>query len=187
MNSLIIYCYLHDAWYKFFIARSWNAQWLTKWIYWVQLYIIAAWIEGSPYSSQVEDEAVSAVEAGPAEWNLGGPDHPSALDVQQSLGWNVIGDNVVEPRGHAPCLRSRGDCQQQSFPTSLYSSPSFCCFLYHDSFHFDWTGQAQGTSGNITVCYSCSNSLLDHNLHLKPLACAMRAQIDINGISVRGC
>lgn len=51
----------------------------------------------------------------------------------------------------------------------------------------NWTGQAQGSSGNLTVCYCCSNSLLDHNLHSKPLACAMRAQIDINGISVRGC
>lgn len=38
-----------------------------------------------PYVSEVDDEAVAAVEAGPAERDLGGPDHPPALDVEESL------------------------------------------------------------------------------------------------------
>lgn len=39
-----------------------------------------------PYISEIHDEAVSAVEAGPAEGDLGGPDDPPALDVEESLG-----------------------------------------------------------------------------------------------------
>lgn len=66
---------------------------------------------GSAYSSQVQDEAVSVVEAGPAEGNLRGPDHPPAFDVQQPLGRSVIGHDVVETGGHAPRLKNRGDSQ----------------------------------------------------------------------------
>lgn len=78
---------------------------------------------GSAYSPQVQDEAVSTVEAGPAEGNLRGPDHSPALDVQQSLGRQVIGHNVVETGGHAPRLKNRGDSEWVSqWWTSLSSS-----------------------------------------------------------------
>lgn len=48
-----------------------------------------------PYISEVDDEAVAAVEAGPAEGDLRGPDDPPALDVEEPLCWKVIGDHVV--------------------------------------------------------------------------------------------
>ena len=48
------------------------------------------------YTSEIHNEAVSAVEAGPAERDLGGPDDPSTLEVEESLHRKVVGDHMVE-------------------------------------------------------------------------------------------
>ena len=58
----------------------------------------------SSYLPQVDDEAVSLVEAGPAKLHLRGPDGPPPFDVQQAFHVCVIGHHVLEARGHSPLL-----------------------------------------------------------------------------------
>lgn len=55
-------------------------------------------VTDEPWShiSEVHDEAVPRVEAGPAQRDLGGSDDPPALDVKESLGCELVGDDVVE-------------------------------------------------------------------------------------------
>lgn len=47
------------------------------------------------YGAKVNDEAVTLIEAVPAERNLRGPDHSPALHMQESLRCQVVGENVV--------------------------------------------------------------------------------------------
>lgn len=66
-------------------------------------------VTDKPWShiSKVHDEAVPSVETGPAQRDLGGSDNPPALDVKESLCCKLVGDDMVETRGHAPCLRKQ--------------------------------------------------------------------------------
>lgn len=66
-------------------------------------------IHKKSHLSQVNDEAVSLVEAGPGHVHLGGPDHPATLNVEQPLHVHVIGDNMLESRGHAPFLSQKNN------------------------------------------------------------------------------
>lgn len=56
------------------------------------------------HTTQVEDEAVSLVEAVPADRHLRRPDSMATFDLEQPLHDHLIGDNMPEPRGHAPFL-----------------------------------------------------------------------------------
>lgn len=47
--------------------------------------------------SQIDDEAVSLVEALPRHLHLRGSDGPATLDVQQTLAAHVIGHHMLEP------------------------------------------------------------------------------------------
>lgn len=63
---------------------------------------------GNPaHLPQVDDEAVSLVEALPSHLHLRGSDGPATLDVQQALHIRVIGHHVLEPRSHAPFLQQK--------------------------------------------------------------------------------
>ena len=53
--------------------------------------------ERCPYSAKVNDEAVPLVKTGPIERDLGRPDNTAALDVEESLGSEVVGDHMLEP------------------------------------------------------------------------------------------
>lgn len=46
---------------------------------------------------QIDDEAVSLVEAFPTQVHLRGSDGPPTFDVQQTLHVRVIGHHVLEP------------------------------------------------------------------------------------------
>lgn len=47
------------------------------------------------YSAKVNDEAVALVETVPAQGNFRGPDHSPTLHVQEPLGGQVVGENVI--------------------------------------------------------------------------------------------
>ena len=65
---------------------------------------------GFAHLAQVDDEAVSLVEAGPGHGNLRGSDGSTALDSQQALDVHVVGHHVLEARGYTSFLRRwRGD------------------------------------------------------------------------------
>lgn len=49
------------------------------------------------HSSQVQYEAVSLVEAIPADWHLGCPDNTTTFDLEHSLYNHLIGDDMLEP------------------------------------------------------------------------------------------
>lgn len=57
------------------------------------------------HSSQVQDEAVSLVEAVPADRHLCRPDSMATFDLKQSLHDHLVSDYVLESRGHAPFLK----------------------------------------------------------------------------------
>lgn len=84
----------------------------------------------SPYISKVNNEAVSTVEAGPAQRNLCGSNDPPALDVKKSLCTKVIGDHMVETWGHTSCLRIENS-QTSSIPLFIWALN--CFFLSHES------------------------------------------------------
>lgn len=54
--------------------------------------------------TQVQDEAVSLVEAVPADRHLRRPDSTATFDLEQPLHNHLVGDDMLEPRGHAPFL-----------------------------------------------------------------------------------
>lgn len=56
---------------------------------------------------QVQDEAVSLVEAVPADRHLCRPHCAATLDLEKPLDDHFIGDDVLEPGGHAPFLRDK--------------------------------------------------------------------------------
>lgn len=60
------------------------------------------------YVSKVHDEAVTLVETVPAEGNFRGPDHSASLHMQEPLGGQVIGENMVESRCHTSSLTRAG-------------------------------------------------------------------------------
>lgn len=62
-------------------------------------------ISNLDHLAQVNDKAVSFVEAGPGHGHLCGPDGPTALNVQQALDVHVIGHHVLEARGYPSLLR----------------------------------------------------------------------------------
>lgn len=53
---------------------------------------------------EVDDEAVSLVEAGPGHVHLGGSDGPATLDVKQALHAHVIGQHMLEARCYTSFL-----------------------------------------------------------------------------------
>lgn len=57
--------------------------------------------------SQVQDEAVSLVEAVPADRNLCRPDSAAAFDLKQPLHNHLVGDDMLKSRGHAPFLKDK--------------------------------------------------------------------------------
>ncbi|TNN48707.1 hypothetical protein EYF80_041075 [Liparis tanakae] len=57
--------------------------------------------------AQVQDEAVSLVEAVPADRHLRRPDRAATFDLEQPLHDHLVGDHVLEPGGHAPFLGDR--------------------------------------------------------------------------------
>ena len=60
---------------------------------------------GLAHLAQVDDEAISLVEAGPGHGDLRGSDCSTALDLQQALDVHVVGHHVLEARGHSSFLR----------------------------------------------------------------------------------
>lgn len=54
--------------------------------------------------SQVQDEAVSLVEAVPADRHLCCPDNTATFDLEHPLHDHLVSDDVLEPRRHAPFL-----------------------------------------------------------------------------------
>lgn len=61
----------------------------------------------SAYIPQVQDEAVPLVEAVPADRHLRRPHRAATLDLEKSLDNHLVGDDVLEPGGHAPLLRDK--------------------------------------------------------------------------------
>lgn len=59
------------------------------------------------HSSQVQDEAVSLVEAVPADRHLRCPDSTATFDLEHPLHNHLISDDVLEPRRHAPFLEDK--------------------------------------------------------------------------------
>lgn len=57
--------------------------------------------------SQVNDEAVSSVEAGPGQVHLCGPDHPTSFDMQQALHVGLVGDHVLEAWSNSTFLQQQ--------------------------------------------------------------------------------
>lgn len=60
----------------------------------------------SAHIPQVQDEAVSLVEAVPADCHLRRPHRAATLDLEKPLDIHLVGDDVLEPGGHASCLRN---------------------------------------------------------------------------------
>ena len=73
--------------------------------------------------SQVHDEAVSLVEAVPADRHLRCPDNTPTFDLQHTLHGDLIGDDVPEPRSHASFLEHKEatKCELQRIAASIYS------------------------------------------------------------------
>lgn len=61
----------------------------------------------SAYVPQVQDEAVPLVEAIPADCHLRRPHSAATLDLEKPLDNHLVGDDVLEPGGHAPLLRDK--------------------------------------------------------------------------------
>lgn len=57
--------------------------------------------------SQVQDEAVSLVEAVPADSHLCCPDRSATFDLEHPLHNYLVSDNVLEPRCHASFLEDK--------------------------------------------------------------------------------
>lgn len=73
------------------------------------------------YRTEVHYKAVALVEAVPFQRHLCGPDHSPALDVEEPLGSEVIGDHMLEPWRHTACLESPNKKQTLFFLS--YFSP----------------------------------------------------------------
>lgn len=59
---------------------------------------------GKTYSSEVNNETISFVEAAPSQGNFRGSYNSPALDMQKPLGTQIIGDNMIKSRGNTTCL-----------------------------------------------------------------------------------
>lgn len=55
--------------------------------------------------SQVQDETVSLVEAVPADWHLSCPDNTTTFDLEHSLHYHLVGDDMLEARRHTSFLK----------------------------------------------------------------------------------
>lgn len=59
------------------------------------------------YIPQVQDKAVSLVEAVPADRHFDCPHRAAALDLEKSLDNHLVCDDMLEPGGHTPFLREK--------------------------------------------------------------------------------
>ena len=74
--------------------------------------------------SQVQNETVSLVEALPAHWHLGRPDHTPTFDLHQPLDVNIIGLHMAEPRSHAPALMSEENNKKKNAKRGIFTTAS---------------------------------------------------------------
>lgn len=78
----------------------------------------------TPYISdlaEINDEAVSMIEAGPRHVHLGGTNGTSSFNVKHTLHVHIISHHMLEPRGHTTLLcREKRQCAiEQNTPTCL--------------------------------------------------------------------
>lgn len=59
---------------------------------------------GKTYSSKVNNETISFVEAGPSQRDFCGSYNSPALDMQKPLGTQIISNNMIKSRGNTTCL-----------------------------------------------------------------------------------
>lgn len=64
---------------------------------------------GTTHISQVQNEAVTIVEAVPGHRHLSGTDYTASFDLEEPLHHHLIGYHVLESRRHASFLSSQGD------------------------------------------------------------------------------
>lgn len=63
----------------------------------------------SAYVAQIQDEAVTTVEAVPADGHLRRPYGSPAFDLEESLDRDFIGHHMSEARGHTTGLEQKQD------------------------------------------------------------------------------
>lgn len=56
------------------------------------------------YSSKVNNETISFVEAGPSQGDFCGSHNSPSLDMQKPLSTQIISNNVIKSRGNTTCL-----------------------------------------------------------------------------------
>lgn len=62
---------------------------------------------GMTYSSKVNNETISFVEAGPSQGDFCGSYSSPALNMQKPLGTQIISNNVIKSRGDTTCLNRK--------------------------------------------------------------------------------
>lgn len=68
------------------------------------------------YSSEVNNETISSIEAGPSQGNFCGSYNSPALDMQKPLSTQIISNNMIKSRCNTTCLNETKTKQQALFP-----------------------------------------------------------------------
>lgn len=71
------------------------------------------------YSSKVNNETVSFVEAGPSQGDFHGSYNSPALDMQKPLGTQIISNNMIKSRGNTTCLNKMKQSSKRYFSLIL--------------------------------------------------------------------
>lgn len=83
---------------------------------------------GKTYSSKVNNETISFVEAGPSQGDFCGSYNSPALDMQKPLGTQIISNNMIKSRGNTTCLNKAKQSSKVYF--SLISSDLPFCYRW---------------------------------------------------------